>query len=56
MLSRWVSIVCKLCRSRLLVHRMNVGVIHGGIRHVRKPAILGARWWRRWRCTMLLRT
>lgn len=53
-LSWWVSIVRKLSRSRLLVHSVNIRIVHGRIRHIRKPSILRARGWRRWRCTMLL--
>lgn len=53
-LSRWVAVVRKLSRSRLLVHYMNIRVVHGRIGHVREPAILGARGCWRGRCPMLL--
>jgi hypothetical protein len=51
---RWVPKVCELSGSRLLVHRMNILIVHRRIGYVSKVSILGGRGWRR-RRAMLLR-
>ena len=56
MMSGGVSIMCELTGSRLLIHGVNVRVIHRRIWHVTKIAILGTGGRRRRRCTVLLGT